>query len=412
MFGCIFNILPSLQPMRIVVIVLDGVGAGEAPDSALYGDAGANSLKNTARAVGGLRVPNLAALGLGAITEIQAVANAPTQPCLYGKMQPQSSGKDTVSGHWELMGVRLSKPFPTYPEGFPEEILAEFSARIGRGVLGNKPASGTKIIEELGPEHIRSGKPIVYTSADSVFQVAAHEEVIPLPELYRICEIAREILRGDHAVGRVIARPFRGIDGHFQRTASRRDYALAPPSPTVMDNLFNAGKTVVTIGKLDDIFGGRGITKSRHTLDNAGSTSALLETLEESFEGLLFANLIEFDMTHGHRRDPKGYAAALEEFDRHLPEIQARLGPDDLAMIVADHGVDPTAPGTDHTREYAPLLVFGPGVKRTVALGIRQSFSDVGATIADLFAVEPPSFGQSFSPDIGRAKAGHPQPPS
>jgi phosphopentomutase len=382
---------------RVVVIVLDGVGAGAAPDADLYGDEGTNSLCNAAKTVGGLKAPNLAALGLGCITQIQGVPCLPKNPGAYGKMRPQSPGKDTVSGHWELMGICLQKPFPTYPHGFPNEIIVEFSRRIGRGILGNKPASGTEIIQELGLEHIRSGKPIVYTSADSVFQIAAHEDVIPLPELYRMCGIAREILSGDHAVGRVIARPFRGGGSEkFFRTSNRRDYPLAPQSPTMMDKLVAAGKTVITIGKIDDIFGGRGITRSRHTVDNASSTLALLESLAEDFEGLVFANLIEFDMIHGHRRDPKGYAAALEEFDKHLPEIQRRMGPGDLAMIVADHGVDPTAPGTDHTREYVPLLVFGPALKLIVDLGIRQTLSDVAATLAEVFGVEPPLFGQSF----------------
>ena len=389
------------EPRRLVVIVLDGVGVGEAPDAALYGDVGANSLGNTAKGVGGLKIPNLAAVGLAAITEIAGVPSSPTEPCGYGKMQPRSPGKDTVSGHWELMGICLPKPFPTYPNGFSEEIIAEFSTKIGRGVIGNKPASGTEIIQELGMEHVRTGKPIVYTSADSVFQVAAHEEVIPPAELYRICGVAREILRGENAVGRVIARPFRGEgQGEFQRTANRRDYPLAPGSFTIMDRLLAAGKDVITVGKIDDIFGGRGITQSRHTTDNRSSTRALLELLDEDFDGLLFANLIEFDMIFGHRRDPKGFAAALEEFDRQLPEIQRRMGANDLAMIVADHGVDPTAPGTDHTREYVPLIVFGPKLKHTIDLGIRQTLSDVAATIAEAFGLKAPQFGQSFWRDV------------
>jgi phosphopentomutase len=382
---------------RIIVIVLDGVGAGAAPDAAAYGDAGTNSLGHTAKAVGGLRTPNLAAIGFGCITEMEGVPANPTMPCGYGKMTPRSSGKDTVSGHWELMGVSLAKPFPTYPAGFPDDVIVKFAKEIGREVLGNKPASGTEILKEVGLEHVKTGKPIVYTSADSVFQVAAHEKIIPPPELYRICKVAREILCGEHAVGRVIARPFVGDHpGNFSRTDNRRDYSLAPPSSTMMDRLVAAGKTVITIGKLDDIFGGRGITRSRHTLDNRTSTDALLESLDENFEGLLFANLIEFDMIYGHRRDPRGYAAALEEFDRQLPVVQRRMRPDDVAMIVADHGVDPTHTGTDHTREYVPLLVFGPALKRIVNLGTRETFSDVGATIAEAFALESPERGQSF----------------
>ncbi len=389
------------RPRRAVVIVLDGVGAGAAPDAAIYGDQGANSLGNAAKAVGGLNAPHLAALGLGCITPIPGLPNSAVGPCGYGRLQPQSPGKDTVSGHWELMGIRLAKAFPTYPNGFPEEILTAFTRQIGRDVLGNKAASGTQIIQELGAEHLRTGKPILYTSADSVFQVAAHEEVIPVAELHRICRLARGILKGDHAVGRVIARPFLGTATHgFRRTANRRDYPLAPESPTLMDRLKAAGKSVITIGKIDDIFAGRGFTRSCHTTDNASSTAALLTLLEEDFEGLLFANLIEFDMIYGHRRDPHGYIAALEEFDRHLPALQQRLHSDDLVMIVADHGVDSTAPGSDHTREYVPLLVFGPGVRRTVDLGIRPSLSDVAATLAEAFRLEPPPVGESFLTEV------------
>lgn len=393
--------LPKSSRRRVVVIVLDGIGAGAAPDADLYGDEGANSLGHAAKAVGGLKAPNLAALGLGCITPIQGLPATATAPCGYGKMLPQSPGKDTVSGHWELMGIRLAEAFPTYPNGFPEEIVAEFTNQIGRGILGNKAASGTEIIQELGAEHVRTGKPILYTSADSVFQLAAHEEVLPIEDLYRICQVARKLLKSEHAVGRVIARPFLGpTAGKFQRTANRRDFPVAPPSPSVMDSLKAAGKTVIAIGKIDDIFAGRGITRSSHTTDNKSSTAALLKSLEEDFDGLLFANLIEFDMIYGHRRDPQGYVAALEEFDRHLPAIQQRLRRDDLAMIVADHGVDPTFPGSDHTREYVPLLVFGPGVKRTVDLHIRKSMSDVAATLAEVFGVEPTQVGHSFLSEV------------
>ena len=389
------------QVRRFVVIVLDGVGIGEAPDAEHYGDVGANSLRNAARAVGGLKVPNLAALGLGCITELPGVASTPTQPCGYGRMQPRSPGKDTVSGHWELMGICLQNPFPTYPNGFPVEVVEKFTRRIGRGVLGNKPASGVSIIKELGLDHLRTGQPIIYTSADSVFQIAAHENVIPVAELYRICEIARAVLCGEHAVGRVIARPFLGeTPGTFRRTGNRRDYPLAPGSPTLMDKLAAAGQMVISVGKIDDIFGGRGIIRSRHTVDNRSSTEAIAESLDEDFTGLLFANLIEFDMIFGHRRDPKGYAAALEEFDRQLPGLQRRMRPNDLGMIVADHGVDPTAPGTDHTREYVPLLAFGSLLKRKVDLGTRQTFSDVAATVAEAFDLEPPLSGRSFLSEL------------
>jgi len=386
---------------RCVVIVLDGVGAGAAPDAESYGDAGSNSLSHTARTVGGLHLPNLAWLGLGCLTEIEGVPCAPRGPCGYGRMQPRSPGKDTISGHWELMGIWLARPFPTYPKGFPDEIMRTVSQATGREFLGNKPAPGTEIIQELGQEHMRTGKLIVYTSADSVFQVAAHEEIVPVADLYQICGTARQILRGDHAVGRVIARPFRGdAPGKFQRTENRRDFPLAPGSPSMMDKLVAAGKEVLTVGKIDDIFGGRGISRSYHTLNNQSSTTAVLELLNERFDGLLFANLIEYDMIYGHRRDARGYAAALEAFDRQLPEIQKRMRYGDLLMIVADHGVDPTAPGSDHTREYVPLLVWGDSLKAVVDLGTRETLSDVAATIADVFGLEPPPVGSSFLEEI------------
>ena len=382
---------------RVIVIVLDGVGAGEAPDANIYGDLGSNSLSNTARAVGGLHLPNMGELGIGYITDILGVPHHNHPTGCYGKMQPKSAGKDTISGHWELMGIYLPMAFPTYPNGFPEFILDEFRRRTGKDVIGNKAASGTEIIQELGLEHIKTGKPILYTSADSVFQLAAHENIIPINELYRLCEIAREMLNGDHAVGRVIARPFLGdAPGNFYRTERRKDYPLLPASDTMLDKLVQAGKSVYSVGKIDDIFGHRGITKSKHTVSNHDSTLALLDSLNEDFEGLLFANLIEFDMIYGHRNDAKGYAGALEEFDRYIPEIRKRMRYSDITMIVADHGVDPTTPGTDHSREYAPLLVFGPQVHRNINLGIRRTFSDLAATIAELFSLRSPEYGDSF----------------
>jgi len=382
---------------RVVVIVLDGVGAGEAPDAADYGDVGSNSLANTARAVGGLRLPHMGALGIGHITAIQGVPAEEYPTGCYGKMQPRSAGKDTISGHWELMGITLLTALPTYPNGFPEDVLAEFKRLTGKEVLGNKPASGTEILRELGVEHMQTGKPIVYTSADSVFQVAAHEAIIPIPELYHLCEAARAMLTGEHAVGRVIARPFVGdAPENFKRTERRRDYPLLPEGDTTLDLLEKAGKTVYSIGKIDDIFGHRGITRGKHTVSNQDSSLALLEALSEDFEGLLFANLIEFDMIYGHRNEARGYANALEDFDKHVPEIQRRMRTTDLAMIVADHGVDPTTPSTDHSREYIPLLVFGPPVTASASLGIRQTFSDVAATLAELFALKPPENGISF----------------
>jgi phosphopentomutase len=382
---------------RVIVIVLDGVGAGAAPDAAAYGDVGSNSLANTARVVGGLHLPNMERMGFGYITDMPGVPPVEHPTGAFGRMQPRSAGKDTVSGHWELMGIYLPTPFPTYPHGFPPDVIEEFKRRTGLDVLGNKPASGTEIIQELGLEHMRTGKPIVYTSADSVFQIAAHEDVIPVPELYRLCEISREFLVGPHAVGRVIARPFVGdAPGHFERTERRRDYPLLPHAPTMLDKLVAAGREVYSVGKIDDIFGHRGITVSNHTTNNHESTQAIIDILPKQFEGLLFANLIEFDMIYGHRNDPRGYADALEAFDAAVPEIQRGMRADDICLVVADHGVDPTTPSTDHSREYIPLLIFGNRVREGVNLGIRSSFADVAATLAQIFDVAPPELGESF----------------
>ena len=389
---------------RIIVIVLDGVGVGEAPDADIYGDVGSNSVANTARVLGGLNLPNLEKMGLGCVTEVIGV------PCLsqtigaYGKMQPQSAGKDTVSGHWALMGIHLPNPFPVYRDGFPSEIIDTFIKRSGvEGILGNKVASGTVIIQELGLKHMETGWPIVYTSADSVFQIAAHEKVIPIERLYELCEVAREILTGPHAVGRVIARPFLGDSpGSFWRTERRRDYPLEPHSKTMMDKLVEARKSVYTVGKIDDIFGGRGISKSNHTVNNQDSIHALLEFLGEDFEGLLFANLIEFDMIYGHRNDPRGYGQALEQFDQAIPEIRQRMKKTDVVIITSDHGIDPTTPSTDHSRENIPLLVFGDPVAEGINLGIRSTYCDVAATIAELFMLEPPETGNSFWNEVKR----------
>lgn len=386
---------------RVVLIVLDGVGIGEAPDAKDYGDEGSNSIGNTARAVGGLNLPNMGKIGIGNVIDIQGVPPESLPVGGYGKLTPKSSGKDTISGHWELMGICLPDPFPTYPNGFPNEIIDEFIRVSGRsGVLGNKHASGTVIIQELGEEHIRTGKLIVYTSADSVFQIAAHEDVIPIEELYKLSENARKILKGKHAVGRVIARPFVGDRaGEFARTERRKDFARIPETPTVMDKLVAAGKDVYSVGKVDDIFGNRGITKKNHTGNNKDSLLAIRELLIEDFEGLLFANLIEFDMVYGHRNDPQGYAGALEFFDQSIPHIKNKMKLSDVVIIVADHGVDPTTPSTDHSREYVPLLVFGDDVKG-VNLGTRETFSDVGATIAEIFSLEPPLLGTSFLKEL------------
>jgi phosphopentomutase len=387
---------------RITVIVLDGVGVGATPDAAEYGDEGSNSIGNVARVLGGITLPNMGELGLGNIIDILGVPPTDTPQGGYGKMQPMSAGKDTTSGHWEMMGIYLPNPSPTYPHGFPEEIISAFEDQIGRETLANYPASGTEIIKELGEEHIRTGKPIVYTSADSVFQIAAHEEVIPLEELYRMSLIAREILKGEHAVGRVIARPFVGSDAEdFKRTSNRRDFSHTPESDTVLDKLYQAGLDVWSVGKIDDIFAHRGITRKNHSHGNEESLLTTLNLLEESFHGLMFVNLIEFDMIFGHRNDPQGYYGALKLFDDAIPEIQKRLTENDLVIVSADHGVDPTTESTDHSREYVPLLAFGPRV-RGVNLGTRSSFADIGTTITENFMLEPPEIGTSFLSDLTR----------
>ncbi|MBG0785242.1 MAG: phosphopentomutase [Anaerolineaceae bacterium] len=385
---------------RITVIVLDGVGIGEAPDAADYGDVGSNSIANTARVLGGMDLPNMGAIGLGNVTPIEGVPPTDHPQGGYGKMQPYSAGKDTISGHWEMMGIYLPDPFPTYPNGFPPEIMEPFEREIGRGTLANRPASGTEIIKELGEEHVRTGKPIVYTSADSVFQIAAHEDVIPVPELYEICKVARKLLVGKHGAGRVIARPFVGTCAEdFKRTDNRRDFARTPETDTVLDKLYKAGLDVWSVGKIDDIFVHRGITRKNHTLGNAESIKTTLNLLDEPFHGLLFVNLIEFDMIYGHRNDPKGYYSALKGFDDAIPEFLKRMTDEDLVLVSADHGVDPTTKSTDHSREYVPLLAFGPAIKG-VNLGTRQTFGDLGATVAENFGVEPPLIGTSFLEDL------------
>jgi phosphopentomutase len=386
---------------RITVIVIDGVGAGELPDASKYGDSGSNTLSNTARVLGGLELTNMGEMGLGNITSIEGVPPREKTRGAYGKCQEISKGKDSVTGHWELMGIEVKKPFPTYPNGFPKEVLNEFRKLTGLDVLGNIPASGTEIIKELGEEHIRTGKPIIYTSADSVFQIAAHEEVIPIDELYRLCDIARKMLKGDHAVGRVIARPFIGDNAEtFARTKRRHDYPLLAPTDTMMDTLIKEGHKVYATGKIDDLFGNRGITKTYHSVFNMESIQATVDFMDEDFTGLLFANLVEFDMTFGHRNDVKGFGQKLEEFDAFIPTIRNKMKDTDIAMIVADHGVDPTTKSTDHSREFIPLLVFGKQVKNNVNLGIRQSFADVATTIGDVFSVAPPMIGTSFLREI------------
>jgi len=385
----------------VALVVLDGVGVGALPDAHRYSDEGSNSVGNTARAVGGLHLPHLGALGLGHLTDIVGVPPHPAPAGAYGRMAERSPGKDTTTGHWELAGIVLSQPFPTYPDGFPPEVIEPFERRIGRRVLGNRPASGTVIIEELGAEHMRTGRPIVYTSADSVFQIAAHEDVIPLDELYGMCRIARELLQGRHGVGRVIARPFVGEPGRFRRTANRRDFSLPPPAPTILDHLTEAGWAVTAVGKIDDIFVGRGIGRHYPAANNEEAVDGLLRALAENPEpGLFFVNCVDFDTLWGHRNDPEGYAAALEAFDRRLPEIQGALGPDDALLLVGDHGCDPTTPSTDHSREYTPLLVWGGPIRSGVHLGTRDTFADVAATIAAWFGVANPGPGRSFADEV------------
>lgn len=388
---------------RVILIVLDSVGAGEAPDAEAYGDVGSNTLGNIAAAMGGLHLPNLQQLGLGNILPLAGVPAVAEPAGAFGRMQEISCGKDTTAGHWELAGTPLLNPLPTYPHGFPAELLAEFERQIGRGTLGNIPASGTVIIEQLGEEHLRTGKPIVYTSADSVFQIAAHEEIIPLPQLYEMCQIARRLLVGKHGVGRVIARPFVGQPGSFKRTANRRDFSLPPPAGNLLETVQASGLPVVAIGKIHDIFADRHIDFSYPTKDNADGMQTILTTMAKHQTGLIWANLVDFDMQFGHRNDVAGYAAALEAFDAWLPQLLAQLQPADLLLITADHGNDPTTSSTDHSREYVPVLASGAMVAGGRDLGIRPSFADLGATAADyLGAGKLPALpaGNSFLPYI------------
>lgn len=381
---------------RVIVIVLDGLGVGALPDAHAYGDAGSHTLAHVAEAVGGLRLPNLQGLGLGHIGALAGVSRVSEPDACFGKMALLSSGKDTTVGHWELAGLVTERPFPTYPQGFPPEIIGGFEQAIGRKVLGNRPASGTAIIQELGEEHVRSGNPIVYTSADSVFQIAAHEDVVPVERLYAMCREARRLLRPPHQVARVIARPFTGAPGQFVRTAQRRDFSLEPPRPTVLDLLKTAGHSVVGIGKIDDIFKGRGLTRSIHATTNAEGMSETSRVLETVPRGLIFVNLGEFDTLYGHRKDPQGYARALTEFDHWLPGLVGSLRQGDLLCVTGDHGNDPVMPGTDHSREYVPLLAYGPRLARGVNLGVRHSLADLGQTIADALQVKRLPWGESF----------------
>jgi phosphopentomutase len=379
---------------RIILIVLDSVGCGAAPDAKSYGDDGANTLGNMSVQVGGLTLPHLQGLGLGHLTTILGVPPVAAPQGAFGRMREASSGKDTTTGHWEMTGLHVDTAFPTFPRGFPEEFMRRFEGEIGRGTLGNRTASGTQIIDELGPEHLRSGKPIIYTSADSVFQIAAHEEIIPIPELYRICEIARRLC-DELPMARVIARPFVGEPGRFKRTYNRRDFSMPPPAPTVLDAIAEAKLPVVGVGKIWDIFAGHGVTQNVHSEGNADGCARTLEAMDQVERGLVFTNLVDFDMLYGHRRDPEGYYRALQEFDAFLPKLQQRLGLRDLVLITADHGNDPTYRGTDHTREYVPLLAMSARAAGH-DLGVRNGFYDVAQTLADAFGLAPRSRGLSF----------------
>ncbi len=389
-----------MDSRRVVIMVLDSVGIGDLPDAHLYDSEGSNTLANTARAVGGLSLPHLGEMGLGNIHPILGVSAGVQATGAFGKMAERSPGKDTITGHWEMAGIVLEHPFVTFPQGFPADFLHAYEKEIGRAVLGNKVASGTEIIKELGAEHIATGKPIVYTSADSVFQVAAHEEIIPLEDLYRICQVAREMLVGPLNVARVIARPFVGTaPDNFQRTPNRHDFAVLPPDKILHQYLAEAGWEVMAVGKIKDIYHGLGITQHRPVKSNMDAVDQLLWFLDQGTPGLIMANLVDFDMVYGHRNNAAGYAHALEEVDARMQEILARLRQDDLLFISADHGCDPTTSSTDHSREYVPLLVWGESVRANVNLGIRSSFADLGATAAELLGVTLP-VGESFLKEI------------
>ena len=382
---------------RAIIIVMDSAGIGAMDDSYLYGDEGSNTIVNTAHAVGGLHLPHLQALGLGNLADIEGVPAVDKIKGAAGIMLEKSKGKDTTTGHWEMMGIILDHPFPTYPQGFPKELIREFEKRIGRQTLGNVVASGTEIIKDLGMQHMETGFPIVYTSADSVFQIAAHEEVVPLEELYRYCRIAREMLQGEHNVGRVIARPFIGQAGAFVRTSNRHDFSLLPPE-NVIDLISASGQKIAGIGKIYDIFAGKSIDTTQHIDSNRDGLEKTIQTIaDEEFDGLLFVNLVDFDQQYGHRNDVQGYARALEEFDSYLPQVLAAMKSEDILFITADHGCDPTTSSTDHSREQVPMLVYGQQVKADVMLPVRSSFADLGQTVAEYLGVKAEGLpGESF----------------
>jgi phosphopentomutase len=387
------------HPDRVFLVVLDSVGIGELPDAAAYGDVGSDTVGHISRRVP-LKLPTLRTFGLPLVANVHGMRSVDATIGAYGRMAERSPGKDSVTGHWELTGIVLDRAFPTFPNGFPAALMEEFERRIGRTTLGNKAASGTVIIDELGPEHMRTGSPIVYTSADSVFQIAAHEEVIPVPELYRICGIAYQLASEGMGIGRVIARPFVGHAGSFMRTANRRDYALPPRGVTLLDRLTAAGKPVIAIGKIEDLFAGRGITTAIHTTSDDHGVDEIEHALDSAEPGLVFANLVDFDTQYGHRNDPAGYAANLERFDARLARLLPRLRDRDLLVVTADHGNDPTTPSTDHAREYVPVFLVGRAVRANVNIGTRATFADLGQTLAELFGVDPLANGTSFLKEI------------
>ena len=386
-------------PDRVFLTVLDSVGVGELPDADAYGDRGSDTLGNISRLVS-LKLPTLRTLGLPRVANVRGMSPIDSPVGAYGRMAERSPGKDSVTGHWEIAGVVLSRAFPTFPNGFPPEVIAEYERRIGRRTIGNKAASGTAIIDELGPEHVRTGHPIVYTSADSVFQIAAHEDVIPIPELYRICEIAYDMVGKGMGVGRVIARPFTGTPGAFARTSNRHDYALPPAGVTLLDAMTSAGHTVHAIGKIQDLFAGRGVTTAVHTASDDDGVDEIEKSLESAGPGLVFTNLVDFDTVYGHRNDAPGYAANLERFDARLARLLPRLRNRDLLIITADHGNDPTTPSTDHAREHVPVFLVGSSIKPGTDIGTRSSFADLGQTVAEIFGVGPLAHGTSFLRDI------------
>jgi phosphopentomutase len=390
-----------IQFNRVCLLVLDACGVGELPDAAAYGDVGSNTFAHCAEAYGGLNMPNMAAYGLGNIIPIKGITATENPKAYFGKLAERSSGKDSTIGHWELAGLISPIAFPVYPHGFPKSVINEFVRITGREVIGNVAASGTEIIDRLGETHLKSGSLIVYTSADSVFQIASHIDLVPIPELYHYSQLARAMLQGEHGVSRVIARPFAGEPGNFWRTPDRKDFSLPPAGPTVLDMLSESGHDVITVGKVDDLFAGRGVTKSMHTKSNGEGIEQIIEFLKSGFRGLLFANLVDFDMVWGHRNDVKGFAGGLEYFDTKFPEIIAAMRDDDLLIITADHGCDPTTPSTDHSREYVLLLAYSPGfTKAGRNLGTRQTFADIGATINEIFGLSGLKAGESFLKEL------------